>query len=133
MEHEKESQMTNKEKAIKLHSQAIRSTGYCEKCKRKSSLTTAHIIKRRYSATVADTRNAFCLCIKCHAHFERHKKEFDEFIESSWAAKYLPTLEKRRRNQSLAKYMDWEERIALLTDIKEGRITLKEARQIEDN
>lgn len=129
------SQMSiTKEKAIKLHAQIIRSIGYCEKCNSTSSLTCAHIVKRRFSATVSDLRNAFCLCISCHRYFEDNPREFSHFITDTWAANHYDDVYAKAQPNTK---VDWEERVEFLKDIqralKDGEITLAEARQYETN
>lgn len=128
-----------KGKADKLFSHVIRSVGYCEadgyddiKC--SPQLQTAHIISRKYNATRCDTRNAFCMCAAHHRYFTDHPRQFSRFITTSWAQKYYDTVWQRSRTPELGKKIDWEERIAFLEDIKDGRVTLKKARaEYEDN
>lgn len=126
-----------KAKADKLFSEVIRSVGYCEaqgfdniKCSKQ--LQTMHIVSRRYNATRCDTRNAMCGCAAHHRFYTDHPRQFSRFITQTWAQKYYDQMYQRSRDSSLGKMIDWDERIALLTDIKEGRITLNEAREIED-
>lgn len=128
-----------KGKADKLFSEVIRSVGYCEAdgadeitCSKQ--LQCAHIVSRRYNATRTDTRNAFSLCAAHHRFYTDHPRQFSRFITTTWAQKYYDQMYRRSRTPELGKRIDWEERIALMEDIKEGRITLKQAREeYEDN
>jgi len=126
-----------KAKADKLFSEVIRSVGYCEadgyddvRC--SPQLQCMHIISRRFNATRCDTRNAFSGCAAHHRFFTDHPREFSRFITTTWAQEYYDTIFQNSRNSSLGKQVDWDERVAFLTDIKEGRITLEEARSMED-
>lgn len=126
-----------KGKADKLFSEVIRSVGYCEaqgwddiKC--SPQLQCMHIVSRKYNATRCDTRNAFSGCAAHHRYFTDHPRQFSRFITTTWAQQYYDQVWQNSRNSTLGKLVDWEERIAFLTDIKEGRITLQEARDMED-
>jgi len=128
-----------KAKADKLFSQVIRSVGYCEadgwddiKC--SPQLQTMHIISRKYNATRCDTRNAISGCAAHHRYFTDHPMRFSRFVTSIWAGKYRDLMWERSRDSSIGKAVDWDERVAFLEDIKEGRLTLKQARdEYEDN
>jgi hypothetical protein len=127
-----------KGKADKLFSEVIRSVGHCEadgfdgvKC--SPQLQCMHIISRKYNATRCDLRNAFSGCAAHHRYFTDHPRQFSRFITTTWAQDYYDQMYQRSRNSAIGKLVDWEERVALFIDIKEGRITLKEARAIEDN
>lgn len=118
----------DKEKADKLFSLVIvSSTGRCERCGSRSSLTCAHNLKRRYDRVRCDTRNAFCLCWPCHDYFETHDNEFQQWISETWAHIYMPALIKKA-NTTMGQKADWGERIEFLTDIAVGLKTLKQAR-----
>lgn len=71
-------------KATRLHSQVVRSRGYCENCGERdyAKLTCAHIVGRRYAATRTDENNAFALCWSCHRRFTDWPLEFAEFVVS---------------------------------------------------
>lgn len=127
-----------KGKADRLFSLAVRSIGYCEaegwddiKC--SSQLQAMHIISRKYNATRCDFRNAFCGCAAHHRYFTDHPRQFSRFITSTWAQKYYDKMWERSRDSSLGKQVDWDERIALAEDVLAERITLEEAREIEDD
>jgi len=127
-----------KAKADKLFSEVIRSVGYCEakgfdKVKCSQQLQCMHIISRRFNATRCDLRNAFSGCAAHHRYFTDHPKQFSEFVDTTWAKEYYDQMYRRSRDSAIGKLVDWDERVALFTDIKEDRITLKEARKIEDN
>lgn len=127
-----------KGKADRLFSMAIRSVGHCEaegwddiKC--SPQLQCMHIISRKYNATRCDFRNAFSGCAAHHRYFTDHPRQFSRFITSTWAQAYYDQMYQRSRDPSIGKSVDWDERIALCEDVLEGRVSLKEAREIEDN
>ncbi len=100
-------------KATKLHSQLVRSRGHCENCGSQSELQTAHIIRRTWSHTRTDERNAFCLCAKCHRRYTDFPDEFFGFIERTIGlAEYL-----RLKDKALAgvrKKFDWDAEVLRL-------------------
>jgi hypothetical protein len=54
-------------KADLLYSRLVRSRGQCERCGNDAGpFDTAHIVRRRYSATRCLEDNAWCLCRPCH-------------------------------------------------------------------
>lgn len=118
-----------KGKSDKIFGQVIRAQGKCEHCNSTQTLQTAHIISRKYSKVRCDTRNAFCLCAKCHFHFTANPLEFAEWTQETWAQQYVPDV-RRKAYDTLAK-IDWEERIAFLKPILDGQLTLDEARKLE--
>jgi len=127
-----------KGKADKFFSEVIRSVGYCEakdwddlKC--SPQLQCMHIISRKYNATRCDLRNAFSGCAAHHRYFTDHPRQFSRFITTTCAHKYYDDVWRRSRDSSIGKQVDWEERVALFTDIKQGRISLQEARSLEEN
>lgn len=123
-----------KAKADKLFSEVIRGQGYCEAAgfdERPCSnqLQTAHIISRRLSATRTDTRNAFALCFAHHRRFHDYPREFSRFITTTWATGHYDFIYAKANTPTK---VDWEERVKFLTRIKNGEITLNEARELED-
>lgn len=123
-----------KAKADKHFSEIIRSHGYCEaegwddrQC--SNQLQTAHILSRRYSATRTDTRNAFCLCFSHHRKFTDMPREFSRFITGTWAQPHYDAVYQRAVTPTK---VDWLERVAFLERIKSGEITIKQAREMED-
>jgi hypothetical protein len=135
-----------KGKATKLHSIIVRSLGRCEACdyacqcadKWKHGvckLQCAHLEGRTASGTRTQLRNAFSLCASCHRKFTDKPLTFSRFVTGTWAQQYRDRLLELSRPQVSGQKMDWEEEVVRLTamrdDIKEGRLTLKEARQIE--
>lgn len=122
-----------KAKADKLFSEIIRSQGSCEAmgvgdrpC--SSQLQTAHIVTRGRSATRTDTRNAFCICFAHHRYFHDYPREFSRFITTTWGQEYYDLV---YRKSTTASKVDWQERIDFLTQIKDGVITLTQARALE--
>mgnify|MGYP000591407466 CR=1 FL=1 len=137
-----------KGKATKLHSIIIRSLGHCEACdyscgcldKWKHALgcklQAAHIEGRTASGTRTQLRNAYCFDASCHRKFTDKPLTFSRFVTGTWAQSYRDRLLELSRPQTKGQKMDWEEEVvrlkAMRDDIKEGRITLKEAREIEN-
>lgn len=124
----------DKAKADRLFSEIIRSVGYCEAvgfdgrpC--SSQLQTAHICSRRHSATRTDVRNAFCLCFAHHRWFTDHPVQFSRFIRQSWAKDYYDLVYGKSTQRVR---VDWGERVDFLMRIKQGEMTLDEARKIEE-
>lgn len=80
-------------------------------------------------------RNAFSLCASCHRKFTDKPLTFSRFVTGTWAQQYRDRLLELSRPQTRGQKMDWDEEVirlkAMMSDIKEGRITLNEARQIE--
>lgn len=125
-----------KAKAIKLHSEVIRSVGYCEaegwddvKC--SPQLQCMHVVSRRFNATVTDTRNGLSGCAAHHRYFTDHPRQFSRFLTTSKVHQYYEVVWQNSRNPSLGKSVDWNERIEFLARIKSGAITLTEAREME--
>lgn len=122
-----------KARADKLFSEVIRSVGYCEatfyndvSCSQQ--LQCMHINSRRFNSTRCDTRNAFSGCAAHHRFFTDHPREFSRFITTTWAQKYYDDMFQKSRT---ATKVDWQERIDFLNRIKNGEITLSEARELE--
>jgi hypothetical protein len=123
-----------KAKADELFSKIIRAQGRCEAegwAERNCSnqLQCAHIVTRGRSATRTDTRNAFCLCFSHHRWFHDYPRSFSHFISDTWAAGYYDGVEARSRR---ATKVNWEERVEFLKPIYEGKLSLKEARELEE-
>jgi len=136
----------DKGKATKLHSIIIRSLGRCEACEYKCAcadkwkhgvckLQCAHLEGRTASGTRTQLRNAFSLCASCHRKFTDKPLTFNAFVDSSWAAEYKDRLVVLSRPMTTGQKMDWEEELvrlkAMHDDIKNKRLTIKEAREIE--
>jgi len=136
-----------KGKATKLHSVIIRSLGHCENCdyvcpcidKWKHTigckLQAAHLEGRTASGTRTQLRNAYCLDASCHRKFTDKPLTFAAFVDSSWAAEYKDRLVVLSRPMTTGQKMDWEEELvrlkAMHDDLKNNRLTIKEAREIE--
>lgn len=67
-------------KADMLFSRLVRSRGACERCG-KQGTDTAHIVRRRYSATRCVEDNAWCLCRPCHVKVDGWPHEFMWLVE----------------------------------------------------
>jgi len=95
-----------KAKATKLHSQIIRSKGFCERCGRTENLQCAHIIRRTYSATRTDLSNAWVLCAKCHFHIDTNPDEFMVFVNDTVGMEKFSEL-KAKALAGVGKKVDW--------------------------
>lgn len=69
-------------KADLLFSRIVRSRGACERCGQQAT-DTAHIVKRRYSATRCDETNAWALCRSCHQLTEQWPLEFLHLVDNT--------------------------------------------------
>lgn len=123
----------DKAKVDKLFSEIIRSIGRCEAegfgpvtC--SNQLQTMHIVTRKRSATRTDTRNALCGCFAHHRYFHDYPREFSRFISDTWASDYYDQIYSKSVTPTKT---DWEERINFLMRIKNGELTLSEARELE--
>lgn len=122
-----------KGRADKIYSEIIRQLGFCEAegwderaCSQQ--LQPAHIVTRGRSATRTDTRNAFCICFAHHRYFHDYPRQFSRFITSTWAQQYYDDVYKRSVTPTK---VDWLERIDFLLRIKQGELTITEAREME--
>lgn len=132
--------MTIDKKAANLAREIWRLRGSCENCgktKDQGQLQGAHIIgvgtARRISS---DLRNGFCLCSFCHRYFTDHPHDFTEFIDGSWAEKYISTLRKLAIRKPTDFKVDWKDRVEFLKEVKRailaGELTIEGAREFED-
>lgn len=72
----------NPGKADLLYSRLVRSRRICERCGRTDGpFDTAHIVKRRFSATRCVEENSWCLCRTCHQLTEQWPHEFMWLVE----------------------------------------------------
>lgn len=101
-----------------------------------NQLQGAHIIGVGTAIRIcSDVRNGFSLCSTHHRWFHDHPHDFTEFIEGSWAEKYLPTLRRLAVRQLGDPKIDWDDRIDFLKEIrraiKAGELTIEQAREYE--
>lgn len=73
----------NPGKADMLFSRLVRSRGTCERCQRAEATDTAHIVRRRYSATRCVEDNAWALCRRCHMTVDEWPHEHTWLVEST--------------------------------------------------
>ncbi len=124
----------DKAKATRLHSEIIRSVGYCEHCFKRPpavQLQCAHIQGRKASATRTLLINAFCLCASCHRIFTDKPLNFSRWITTTWAQEYRDLLIELSHRPTK---VDWTDRLRELKNIKtalETGVTLKELREKE--
>lgn len=62
----------------------IAARGMCQRCGLTGGpFECAHIIRRRYSWTRTDERNAWCLCRDCHRNVDTYTTYFNELVEKT--------------------------------------------------
>ncbi len=65
-----------------LFSRIVRARGRCQRCGTSTGpFDTAHIVRRRYSATRCHETNAWCLCRGCHRTVDGDPAEFMVLVE----------------------------------------------------
>lgn len=69
-------------KADMLFSRIVRSRGACQFCGSPAT-DTAHIVKRRYSATRCVEDNAWALCRSCHIETEQWPLRFLHLVDET--------------------------------------------------
>ena len=70
-------------KADLLFSRIVRSRGRCQFCWDREATDTAHIVKRRYSATRCIEDNAWALCRSCHIETEQWPVKFLRLVDET--------------------------------------------------
>lgn len=136
-----------KGKATKLHSQIVRSIGYCESCLYECpcvdkwqhttgcKLQAAHIQGRKASQTRTKLINAFSLCASCHRKFTDQPLTFSRFVTTTWAQEFRDELLALSRPMVTGQKMDWDWEVDRLKEvmkrIKSGETTLEEERNNE--
>lgn len=119
----------DKAKATKLHSELIRSIGYCEKCFRKPpevQLQAAHIQGRKASATRTLLINAFSLCASDHRIFTDRPLDFSRFVTQTWAQEYRETL---LRLSNTSTKVNWTDRLA---ELKQYKVDLENGTSLQE-
>lgn len=129
-----------KKKAVKLHSLLVRTRAdfRCESCGiergelrtnpktkkvTKVAIQCAHIISRRYNATLTDDRNAVSLCASCHYGFGLDPLGFAQFVIGKHGT--VDIYHDLRRKVDEEYKPDWDEeieRLQELLDVAESEI-----------
>ena len=106
----------DKKKCIVLHSKIIRSAGECRLCGKSyyPQLDCAHLISRRFNATVSDLRNGVCLCKTCHWRTGIFADEMGSLIEDTIGWDVYQEI--KELAQSKAK-VNWKEELERLTKV----------------
>lgn len=74
----------------------IRARGQCQRCGNvQGPFECAHIIRRRYSWTRTDERNAWCLCHDCHGLVDTYVSEFNVLVGATIGWELFRELEER--------------------------------------
>ena len=76
-------------KLDKLVSEKVRSLGYCEKCKKTTTLQPAHIYSRKFMHLRWDFENIICLCAGCHFWQHQNPAEAMRWVETIRNVDYL--------------------------------------------
>jgi len=67
-----------------LFSRIVRSRGRCERCgDTEGPFDTAHIVRRRYSATRCIEDNAWCACRSCHRTVDNWEGEYMRLVDQT--------------------------------------------------
>lgn len=106
-------------KADTLFSLIVRSRGVCERCgeSRYETLTTAHIVRRSWSATRCLEENAWCLCWSCHRATEDDPAEFMALVNRTLGLHaYQALREKANGGPKTSSALFWRSEAARLTD-----------------
>ena len=108
-----------KGKATRLHSLLVRSRGRCERCgeARYEKLTTAHIIRRSYTATRTDESASWCLCYSCHRLTEDFPREFMALVEQTIGMERYEELERLARAGMKRSQADWHAEVLRLESL----------------
>ena len=126
-------------KAADLARKIWRTQGFCEYCgktKENVQLQGAHIIGVGTAIRISsDIRNGYSLCSYHHRWFHDHVDDFVEWRDTTWAKEYVSILRELARPGQGQK-IDWDYRISFLQDILQnieaGRLTIAQARKLED-
>lgn len=107
-------------KADDLFRVLIRARGACERCGKHGDpreFETAHIIRRRYSHTRTDERNAWCLCPPCHRLVDTFPDDFMELVAQTPGREVFEALKvKSLRREKF----DWDVEVERLKGLLAG-------------
>jgi hypothetical protein len=87
----------------------ITARGQCERCGTTTGpFECAHIIRRRYSWTRTDERNAWCLDRECHRLVDTYLSEFNALVGATIGWELYAALELRSKKREK---FDWAEEL----------------------
>jgi hypothetical protein len=96
-------------KADLLFSRIVRSRGDCQRCGRPAT-DTAHIVRRRYSATRCVEDNAWALCRSCHNTTGEWPNEFMWLVETTiGVARYIELQHLANAGTRMSSKLFWRE------------------------
>lgn len=102
-------------KADMLFSRIVRSRASCERCG-NTATDTAHIVKRRYSATRCLEDNAWALCRSCHQLTEQWPHEFMWLVERTIGVdRYTELRRLAEAGITLSSKLFWRDTVERLT------------------
>lgn len=103
-------------KADMLFSRIVRSRGACQSCG-KSATDTAHIVKRRYSATRCLEDNAWALCRSCHIETEQWPVRFLRLVDDTIGReRYDELVQQANAGLSVPSKVFWAGEVERLTE-----------------
>jgi len=106
-----------------LFSRIIRSRGRCERCSIDiGPFHTAHIVRRRYSATRCVEDNAWCLCPSCHHVVDEWPLKHTELV--NWTigmARYDELVKLAQAGPTLSPKLFWKNEVERLKLICQAR------------
>src|SRR3990167_7175179 len=94
-----------------LFSQIIRKAAKCYRCSSIYNLQTAHIFSRWYLPVRYNTRNAVCLCAKCHMYFTYRPLEWEIYIKGQIGEEEYNELKKMALSYLKIDYQEVIERL----------------------
>lgn len=96
-------------KADMLFSRIVRSRGNCQRCG-KAATDTAHIVRRRYSATRCIEDNAWALCRSCHQLTGEWPHEFMWLVERTiGVARFIELKQLANAGTGMSSKLFWRE------------------------
>jgi hypothetical protein len=101
-----------------LFSRLVRSRGACERCRRTSGpFDTAHIVRRRYSATRCVEDNAWCLCRPCHQQVDGWPGDFMALVRRTIGEdRYRELCQSAQAGIRLSSKLFWRGEVERLTE-----------------
>ena len=105
-------------KADFLFSRIVRSRGMCERCGYDGGpFDTAHIVRRRYSATRCVEDNAWCLCRTCHHDVDEWQLHFMSRVAVTIGEeRYVELCLMAQEGIPMSSAVFWRDTVARLTE-----------------
>lgn len=104
-------------RADMLFSRIVRSRGICQRCEQRQATDTAHIVRRRYSATRCLEENAWALCRQCHHLVDEWPNHFMWLVERTIGVdRYKELCALANEGISLSSRLWWRAEVERLTE-----------------